>query len=71
VAELATTQAKEDTTIGTSGLKEGAAVVFGNNHRANRNTGKEGEADHRLQKHSPRKTNNGGTPVGYSGQCSM
>jgi hypothetical protein len=48
------------------------------NHRENRATGKEDEADHRHYKQSPRKRRNGSTPVGYSGwitlsrkQCSM
>jgi hypothetical protein len=48
------------------------------NHRENRATANEGEADHRRHKQSPQKIWNGGTPVSYSGrivlrkeQCGM
>jgi hypothetical protein len=36
------------------------------NRHENRDTRKVGQADHRRQKHSPRKRRNGGKPVGYS-----
>jgi hypothetical protein len=36
-------------------------------HHENQATGKEGEANHRCLKHSPRKRRNGGMPVAYLG----
>jgi hypothetical protein len=33
--------------------------------------GKEGKTDHRLYKHSLRKRENGGTPVGFSGRIAL
>jgi hypothetical protein len=41
------------------------------NHHDSRATEKEGEADHRHHKPSPRKRRNGGTPIGYSGQTAL
>jgi hypothetical protein len=40
---------------------------LGSNHCENQAMVKEGEADLRCHKHSPRKRRNGGTPVGYLG----
>jgi hypothetical protein len=52
---------------GQAALRREQREQLGSNHCGNRVTGKEGEADDRCQKHSPRKRINGGTPVGYSG----
>jgi hypothetical protein len=41
------------------------------NRSENRATGKEGEADHKRHKHSPRKRRNGGMPVGHSERIAL
>jgi hypothetical protein len=50
---------------GRAGLRREQRKPFETNHRQNRATGKEDEADYRHHNHSPRKRRNGGMPVGY------
>jgi hypothetical protein len=61
-----------------SGNRSGRAALRGeqwesleSNNSENRATKKEDGADHRRHKHSPRKTGNDGTLVGYSGQIAL
>jgi hypothetical protein len=53
--------------LGKAALRREQTEQLDSNHRENRATKKEGEADHRRHKHSPRRRTNGGKPVDYSG----
>jgi hypothetical protein len=57
--------------LGLAALRKEQREQLESNHRENRATGKEVEADHIRHKHSPRKRRNGGTPVGCSGRITL
>jgi hypothetical protein len=53
---------------GLAALRREQREQLESNQHEKRATGKEGEADHKGHKYSPRKRRNGGTPVGNSGR---
>jgi hypothetical protein len=49
-------------------LRREQRMQLKSNYRENRPTGKEGDTNHRLHKHSPQKRRNDGSPVGHLGR---
>jgi hypothetical protein len=53
--------------LGRAALRRAQRELLESNHRENRVTGKDDEADQRRLKHSSRSRRNDCTPIGYSG----